>query len=124
TVSVATLPDLSVTIAGVVDLPAADSFFQVVGALPASQPVAPPDNVLVLPADSWHRLFDPLMGTRPDLVRTQIHARLDRQLPDDPAAAFSSVSGAAKHLEADTAGALVVGDNLGAALDAARSDAL
>src|SRR5205823_4138794 len=42
----------------------------------------------------------------------------------DPSAAFSAVSGAARHLEARLAGAALVGDNLAATLDAARSDAL
>jgi len=124
TVGRAGLPRVSVRVDGVVDLPQADSLFQKVGAPPGSQPQAPPDNVLLVPAGRWHALFDPLARARPDLVRSQVHARLARRLPADPAAAYTSVSAAARNLEARLAGAGLVGDNLGAALAAARSDAL
>lgn len=124
TISRAGLADVSVTIAGVVELPPADSLFQNVGAPPQSQPQAPPDNVVLLPGDQWHTQFEALEAIRPDLVRHQVHTRLDRQLPDDPAAAFNTVTGAARNLEVRSAGALVVGNNIGAALDAARKDAL
>jgi putative ABC transport system permease protein len=116
-------PAATVRIDGVVELPAADSLFQKVGAPPGSQPAAPPDNVLLLPAQRWHDLFDPLAGSRPDLARTQLHVARAHDLPADPAAAFVDVTGAARNLEAQTAGAALVGDNLGAVLDAARSDA-
>jgi putative ABC transport system permease protein len=115
---------VAVRVDGVVDLPQADSLFQKVGAPPGTGPQAPPDNVLLLPAGRWHAAFDPLARGRPDLVRTQVHARLARRLPSDPAAAYTTVSGAARNLEAQLAGAGLVGDNLGAALAAARSDAL
>jgi putative ABC transport system permease protein len=108
----------------VVDLPFADSLFQRVGAPPGTQPQAPPDNVLLIPAAPWHQAFDALAASRPDQVRNQVHVRLDRHLPHDPAAAFTSVSGAAHHLEGRLAGTGLIGNNLGAALDAARSDAL
>jgi putative ABC transport system permease protein len=115
---------VAVTVAGVVDVPQADSLFQKVGAPVGSQPTAPPDNVLFLPATLWHQLFDPLATTRPDLVSTQIHATRDhRHLSQDPAAAYTAVSSAARNLEARTSGAAKVGDNLGAALAAARQDA-
>lgn len=117
------LPAATVTVSAVVDLPQADTLFQQVGAPPGTGRTAPPDNVLLLPADQWHQLFDPLTGTRPDLVGTQIHARLDHQLPADPAAAYTAVTAAANNFQAATAGAAIVGNNLGAALDAARSDA-
>jgi putative ABC transport system permease protein len=68
-------------------------------------------------------VFDPLAAGRPDLVSTQIHAALDRDLPTDPAAAYTRVADTARNLEARSAGAALVGDNLGAALDAARGDA-
>ncbi|MHB8465260.1 MAG: ABC transporter permease [Acidimicrobiales bacterium] len=109
---------------GVVDLPLADSLFQTVGAPAGSQPSAPPDNVVVLPANRWHALFDSLGATRPDVVHFQVHARLDHHLARDPAAAFNQVAGAARHFEAAVAGGSAVGDNLGAALDAARKDAV
>ena len=117
-------PATQVTVAGVVDLPQADSLFQNVGAPIGAQPQAPPDNVLLVAASTWHDLFDPVAATRPDLVHTQVHARLDHRLPGDPAAAFSDVSGQARNLEVKLAGGGLVGDNLGATLGGARSDAL
>src|SRR5439155_706826 len=39
----------TVTVDGVVDLPAADSLFQSIGVAPGSAPTAPPDNVVLLP---------------------------------------------------------------------------
>src|SRR5205823_11352321 len=77
-----------------------------------------------LPEVTWHALFDPLALARPDLVRTQVHVRLSHALPADPVQAFATVRADARNLESGMAGAGVVGDNLGAALDAARSDAL
>ncbi|MFF2851229.1 FtsX-like permease family protein [Streptomyces sp. NPDC058001] len=126
TVSVgrAGLPPVDVRVDGVVDLPHADSLFQKVGAPPQSQPSAPPDNVLLLPQADWHSLFDPLAKARPDLVHDQVHARRDHTLPHDPASAYTAATGSAHHTEVRLAGAGVVGDNLGAVLDAARSDAL
>ncbi len=117
------LPPVQVQVDGVVDLPQANSLFQKVGAPPSSQPAAPPDNVVLLPQLRWHALFDPLALARPDLVSTQIHVARSRALPADPATAYTQVTGAARNLEARSAGTAVVGDNLGAALDAARSDA-
>jgi len=118
------LPPVSVRVDGVVDLPQADSLFQKVGAAAAAQPQAPPDNVLLLPAALWHTVFDPLAGTRPDLVLTQVHVKLDHRLPADPVAAYTQVTVLAHHLEAVLAGTGLVGDNLGAALASARQDAL
>jgi putative ABC transport system permease protein len=117
------LDSTTLRVDGVVDLPHADSLFQKVDAPPASQPSAPPDNVILVPAVTWHQLFDPVSAARPELVRVQVHARLRRNLAADPASAFADVQGAAHNLESRLAGAGVVGDNLGAALDAARSDA-
>jgi putative ABC transport system permease protein len=114
---------VDVKVDGVVDLPQADSLFQNVGAPPGAQPVAPPDNVVILDQTQWHRLFDPLTVARPDLVRIQIHTALDHTLPADPGAAYTQVSAAARNLEARSAGGALVGDNLGAALGAARGDA-
>jgi hypothetical protein len=86
--------------------------------------LAPPDSVLLLPEQAWHTAFDPLAVARPDLIHSQVHVALDRQLPHDPAAAFTQVTGAAHHLEGTLAGAGLVGNNIGAALDAPRKDAL
>ena len=113
-----------VQVDGVVDLPEANSLFQKVGVPSSAQPQAPPDNVLLVPEAQWHQIFDPLAASRPDLVHTQMHARISHALPGDPAAAFNRVTSAAHNLEARLAGAGVVGNNLGATLDAARADAL
>lgn len=113
-----------VTVAGVVDLPQADSLFQNVGAPARSQPAAPPDNVVLLPEALFARLTAPVAAVDPAAVTTQIHIARDAPLPADPAAAYTAVTAAARNLEARTSGGVVVGDNLGAALDAARKDAL
>ena len=120
TIGRAGLAPVDVRVDGVVDLPQANSLFQKVGAPAGAQPQAPPDNVILLPSPQWHELFDPLAQSRPDLVRTQIHVKLSHQLPGDPSAAYTQVSGAARNLEARLAGTGLVGDNLGATLAAAR----
>ncbi|MFE4654799.1 FtsX-like permease family protein [Streptomyces sp. NPDC056707] len=118
------LPPVAVRVSGVVDLPLADSLFQKVGAPSQSQPSAPPDNVVLMPARSWHTAFGPLASARPDLVKTQIHTLRSHALPADPAAAYTSATGSAHNAEVRLAGTGLVGDNLGSVLDAARSDAL
>ncbi len=62
------LPDAQVTVDGVVDLPNADSMFQAIGVPAGAAPQAPPDNVLLLPMEKWHALFDPEAEIRPDSV--------------------------------------------------------
>jgi len=124
TIARAGLPPADVRVAGVVDLPAADSLFQKVGAPVGSQPQAPPDNVILLPQKLFRQVEGPLARTRPDLVRTQIHAALSHVLPGSPSSAFTQVSGHARNLETKLAGAGLVGDNLGSGLDQARKDAL
>ena len=118
------LDDASVTVAGIVELTSADSFFQKVGAPSASQPKAPPDNVLIVPDGTWQQLFAPLAVTRPDLVATQIHTSYDRSLPADPSAAYFKVLGDAHNLELTLTGTGLVGNNLAAKLGSARSDSL
>ncbi len=119
------LAPVEVTIAGVVDLPNADSMFQAVGTPPGAAPQAPPDNVLLMPLAEWHGLVDPQATVRPDTVRVQLHVGLSHiGLPGGPAAAFVAVQGAANNLEARIAGSAIVADNLAARLDAVRSDAL
>ena len=118
------LAPVTVTVDGIIDIPQADSLFQTVGAPVGAQPQAPPDNVLVLPDTLWHQLFDPLATARPDLTHTQVHARLDHHLPTDPATAYNDVTGQARNLEVQFTGTALVGDNLGATLAGARSDAL
>ena len=108
-----------VTVAGVVDLPNADSFFQVVGAPAGSGASAPPDNVLLVPPP----MFDSLVAGA--TVIHQFHVRLDHAgLPSDPAAAADEVSRRVNHFVAAVAGGALVGDDLGAALSAAREDAI
>ena len=107
-----------VRITGVVELPQADSLFQQIGAPPQSQPVAPPDNVVLLPATRFAAEYANIPTS------TQVHVARDHAaLPPSPDAAFTEETGAANNLEASTAGAAVVGNNLGAALDSAREDA-
>jgi putative ABC transport system permease protein len=114
-------PSARVRVDGVVDLPAADSLFQSIGAAPGSAPTAPPDNVMLLPATTWQQLF---AHAAPGTTSTQIHVQLSHDLPPDPSAAFSQVLGRAKNLEAALAGGGLVGDNLAAQLDGARADAI
>ena len=118
------LKPATVRVSGVVDLPQAQSLFQTVGAPANAQPTASPDNVVLLPIEQWHRIFDPLKATRADLVRMQFHVRLDHRLPADPSTAYASVLGRANNLEVKLAGTGLVGDNLAATLGAARGDAL
>lgn len=114
----------TVTVTGVVELPQADSLFQHIGAPSQSQPVAPPDNVLLLPDTTFHHQYATLAKGRPDLVTTQIHAARNHQsLPRDPSGAFLAETGAANNLSVTTSGQAIVGNNLGASLDAAREDA-
>jgi len=118
------MPVADVRIDGVVELLQADSLFQKVGAPIGAQPQAPPDNVLIVPESQWHELFDPLLPARPDLAATEIHVRLGHQLATEPGAAYEEATARARNLESKLAGAGLVGDNLGATLGAARSDAL
>jgi putative ABC transport system permease protein len=113
-----------VVVDGIVDLPYADSIFQVIGARPGASPSAPPDNVVILPFGEWNKLFAPVARLHPDAVQVQEHVKLDAALPSDPGAAFAFVEARAHNLEARLAGAGVVGNNLGAQLDAARADAV
>src|SRR5205085_5565567 len=87
----------AVKVDGVVDLPAADSLFQQVGAPPGAQAQAPPDNVILLPAP----LFSKLEGAGV----TQVHAGLDHRLPASPSSAFKTVDGRKLNLETKLAGA-------------------
>ena len=109
----------TVTVDGVVELPQADSLFQKVGAPPQSQPLAPPNNVVLLPAALAQRLATS-SGVSPQV---QLHVALAEHLPADPASAYAAALADANNLEADFAGSVKVGNNLGAALDAAREDA-
>jgi putative ABC transport system permease protein len=112
-------PPVKETVAGIVDLPFADSLFHTIGAPAGSGLTAPPDNVMLLPASTWQALF----ASTPGSATTQIHVALAPDLPADPGAAFASVVARANNLEASMAGSGLVGNDLGAQLDAARGDA-
>ncbi|MER8452896.1 ABC transporter permease [Mesorhizobium sp. M1428] len=119
------LPPAEVKVAGVIDLPDADSLFQAVGLPPQAAPQAPPDNVLVLPQQDWQQLFDPQQKMRPDTARLQWHVRLAHEaLPPDPVSAYTFVTGAHRNLEERVVGQALVADNLGSRLGAVREDAL
>ena len=106
-------------VAGVVDLPQADSFFQVVGTAPGAGASAPPDNVIFVPPS----LF--AASTRGSAPTRQFHVQLDHSLlPNDPAAAYQSVTDLANHFALSSAGGALIGNNLAASLLGAREDAL
>ncbi|MDL2409182.1 ABC transporter permease [Rhizobium calliandrae] len=115
----------TVKVDGVVDLPDADTLFQAVGLPPQAAPQAPPDNVVILPLETWQALFGPQQAGRPDTTRTQFHVRLDHSaLPASPVDAWAQVNGAGKNLEARIAGQALLANNLAARLDAVRGDSL
>ena len=118
------LPPVQVKVEGVVNLPDADALFQAVGLPAGAAPQAPPDNVLLVPSELWHRLFDEQAPGRPDSARVQLHVRVARDLPTDPNAAYARAQRLANSLEARIAGSGVVGNNLAARLDHVRADAL
>lgn len=109
----------SVKVNGVVDLPNAGSFFQVVGAPAGSGASAPPDNVLLVPPAQFAALVP--NGN----VIHQFHARLRHDtLPSDPAKAADAITQRANHYVASVPGGALIGDNLNVSLSAAREDAL
>jgi putative ABC transport system permease protein len=108
-----------VAVNGVVELPAADQFFQVVGAPAGAGASAPPDNVLLVPAADFRRL----VGST--TVVHQLHARFRHDtLPSDPAKAAELSTLRANNYAASVAGTALVGNDLGASLLAARQDAI
>jgi putative ABC transport system permease protein len=119
------LAPVLVTVAGVIDMPDADAFFQGVGLPSQAAPQAPPDNVILLPAADWHRIFDAQTALRPDTTRLQFHVQLDHAgLSTQPTTAYVQVTGEARNLEVHVAGQALVSDTLAARLDAVRGDAL
>ncbi|MEO6298351.1 MAG: FtsX-like permease family protein, partial [Paracoccaceae bacterium] len=119
------LDPVVVTVAGVIDMPDADAFFQGVGLPPQAAPQAPPDNVILLPATDWHKIFDAQTTLRPDTTRLQFHVHLDHAgLSAQPTTAYAEVTGKARNLEVQVAGQALVSDTLAARLDAVRGDAL
>jgi putative ABC transport system permease protein len=119
------LAPAQVSVAGIVSLPNADSMFQAVGMPKGAGPQAPPDNVLLLPLAQWHAMFDPQQAARPDSVRVQLHVELAHAaLAPDPGQALTQVTRMANNFEARTAGSALVGNNLAARLEGARTDSL
>ena len=119
------LAPTTVRVAGVAAIPNIDSLFQAVGVPPGLAPQSPPDNILILPASTWHSLFDPQRAAKPETIRTQLHVLLDRaRLPANPDGAFQAVRRMANNVEARTAGSAALADNLAARLDGVRDDAL
>ncbi|MBB3594861.1 putative ABC transport system permease protein [Rhizobium sp. BK529] len=118
-------PDLSVTIAGIVDLPNADAMFQAIGVPAGAAPQAPPDNVLLLPISQWQQVFEQQGARRPDTIRTEFHVKLDHDdLPSDPVAASTWAAERGHNFEARVAGTALLANNLAARLGAVREDAL
>ena len=118
------LPAATVRVAGIVDLPQSDSLFQKVGSAgqrathrTAGQRPASPRRAVA------HDLRPRSLPHAPIWSRPQIHVRRDHHLPSDPASAYTAITAAAHNLEARSSGGALVGDNLGAALGAARQDA-
>lgn len=108
----------TLTIDGIVDMPAEDSFFQVVGLAPGAGVSAPPDNVVLVPP----AVFKSLVGST--TVVHQVHVGFTHSgLPSDPQAAAIAIQGRANHFQAAVAGGALVGDNLGTALTLAGEDA-
>jgi len=119
------LAPVELKVAGIVDLPNEDAMFQGIGLPKGAAPQAPPDNVALIPLSDWHGLFDPEAAARPDTVRLQMHALVDRgQLPSNPEAAYASALAAGHNLEAQMAGQGLLANNLAARLDSVREDAL
>jgi putative ABC transport system permease protein len=103
---------------GIVDMPAEDSFFQVVGLAPGAGVSAPPDNVVLVPP----AVFRTVVGNTTAVH--QFHVRFSHTtLPSDPQTAAILIQDRANHFQADVAGGALVGDNLGAALTLAGEDA-
>lgn len=108
----------SVTVDGVVDMPAEDSFFQVVGLAPGAGASAPPDNVLIVQPQTFASV------TGGVTVVHQFHVGFDHSgLPADPQTSAIAIQGRVNNFQAAVAGGALVGDNLGAVLTAAGGDA-
>ena len=116
---------VDVKITGVVEMPNADQFFQVIGATPQAAPTAPPDNVVLLPQAQWEAAFGAQLETMPQTAVRQVHASFDHStLRPNPIDAYVDATGLANSLLAKLAGEGVVSNNLAARLDGVKEDAL
>lgn len=110
--------DAPLTIDGVVDMPAEDSFFQVVGLAPGAGVSAPPDNVVLVTPE----VFATVIGDTAVVRQLHVGFRHDG-LPSDPNTAAILVQGRVNNFQASVAGGALIGDNLGTALTGAGEDA-
>lgn len=74
------LAPAKVVVQGIVDLPAADSMFQAIGAPPGASLQAPPDNVVLLPKSQWQSTFAQVATALPTAVHIEFHVRLSSVL--------------------------------------------
>ena len=118
-------PPLDVKVDGVVEVPSADQFFQIVASTPQTSRNAPPDNIVFLPAGQWETAFASQLDTMPQTSQRQLHVTFDHSiLPGDPTQAYVTATGIANNLAAKLAGEGVTANNLAARLDGVRQDSL
>ena len=118
-------PPIDVKIDGIVEVPSADQFFQIVSTTPQAAVNAPPDNIVFLPAQKWEDAFATQLDTMPQTSHRQLHVGFDHGgLPGDPGQAFISATRMANNLAAKLAGEGVTANNLAARLDGVRQDSL
>jgi putative ABC transport system permease protein len=116
---------VDIRISGIVEMPSADQFFQIVGSTTQSAPVAPPDNVILVSNEVWQGFFDTQLETMPQTAMRQIHVSLNHTtLSGNPVAAFIDATGFANNLSAKLAGEGLIANNLAARLDGVRQDSL
>lgn len=119
------LKPTSLIVQGIIDMPYADSFFQKIGVPSNLAPQAPPDNVIILPDEQWHNLFDKQSKTYPDSTKTEMHISLNHNIfSSDPNIAFTQATHIANNIEAKLSGKGIIGNNLAACLNSIRSDAI
>jgi putative ABC transport system permease protein len=118
-------PPVTVTIAGIVEMPNADQFFQIVGQGRQATPTAPPDNVILLPQHLWQEYFGDQLAAMPQTAQRHMHVGIDHgSLPTDPVVAYVQATSMANKLSAKLAGDGMIANNLAARLDGVRQDAL
>lgn len=116
---------VTVKIAGIVEMPSADQFFQMVGAPTGAAPIAPPDNVILLPSAQWQDMFGGQLDAMPQTSHRQLHVAIDHgPLSGDPVTAYVDATGLGNNLSAKLAGEGLIANNLAARLDGVRLDAL
>ena len=109
----------SLRVDGIVDMPAEDSFFQVVGLAARRRASA---RRRTTSCSCRLTVFAPWWA-RPRWCTSSTSASPTRRCPRDPQTAALAVQGRANNFQAGVAGGALVGDNLGTALTAAGEDA-